>query len=101
MTEIDSEHRGLLLAIAKNTNDKPAQRAYADWLQERGNAGWLIVLNYKIQEWPVWEKGTKDDSWRSYWRLPWLTGRIPYQSISHHLRRMKYILTEYAEGRVE
>jgi uncharacterized protein (TIGR02996 family) len=103
MLPVGEEHAALLKAVAKNTNDRIIQKAYADWLMEQGSAGWIIVLNYKIHEWPVWEKVKHDDSewpyYDTFWRLPWIEGRVPCTSISHHLRRIKHILTEYAEGR--
>ena len=96
MTPLDDTHKGLLLALARNTNDGPAKMAYADYLMEINNPGHIIVLNYRIHEWPVWVPGA---NWG--WRLPWLEGKTEYKQISHHLRRIKWILTQYAEGRVK
>lgn len=100
---IDTDHAALLKAVARNTNDKVVQKCYADFLMERNNPGWLVVLNYPIQDWYV--KDCEDVEWTwgrlpaGYWRLPWLEGRVRRGWISHHLTRIKYILTEYAEGR--
>ena len=104
MTPMCSEHAALLRGIAKNTNDKLAQKVYADWLQERGNPGWLIVLSFPIQEWAVRQR----PSWG--YKIPWLEGEVyaegmlsalGYTKRTNAFYRIKYILNAYADGRVE
>ncbi len=101
MTPICSEHAMLLRALAHNTNDKTALKAYADWLMERGNPGWLIVLSYKVHDWFVFEIRKSQQDWNIfYWRLPWLNGVVKRSDTTHHLQRIKYILNCYADGKV-
>ncbi len=103
MTPICTEHAALLRALARNTNDKGAQRAYSDWLQERGNPGWLIVVSYPITQWFVKICITEPDS-EEYpyygYQLPWLAGWADYRSIGNPRSRIKYILEAYANGKV-
>lgn len=102
MTPICTEHAALLRALARNTNDKVGQKAYADWLQERGNPGWIIVANYPIQDW--FRQGRFEGGETGY-KVLWLDGYIPYDQMPgdvrrHHLRRIKFILGCYANGKV-
>lgn len=108
MTPIDAEHAALLRGIAANTNNKIAQRVYADWLQERGNPGWLIVTSYPIADWWTYYRvqGASDRPWdvTLYFKLPWLESVVAtprMRRISNPKERMKFILTAYANGRVE
>lgn len=106
MTPIDSEHAALLKGIAKNLNNQTARKVYADWLQERGNPGWLVVAYYPIEQWPVWA-GTKKrarNPWvigftGEHWRLPWLEGEFRSMTrIPQPASRVKTILLAYANG---
>jgi uncharacterized protein (TIGR02996 family) len=107
VTPIDSEHAALLKGIAKNLSDATARKVYADWLQERGNAGWLIVAHYPIEQWPVWI-GTQPrakHSWyggsftSEHWRLPWLEGEFHAEKrLSNPKSRAKTIILAYANG---
>ena len=107
MTPIDSEHAALLKGIAKNLNDATARKVYADWLQERGNPGWLIVANYPPVQWPVWVGDKKRPKWSEHrtgerWRLPWLEGEFRSKNrISQPASRIKTILLAYANGEVK
>ncbi len=105
MTPICSEHAALLRGIAKNTNDRTAQLVYADWLQERGNPGWVIVRNYHIRDWLI---NTHDRlNWKARtetqygWRLPWLDGLVPVKFNANGLSHVKQALTAYADGRID
>ena len=106
MTPIDSEHAALLKGIAKNLNNATARKVYADWLQERGNPGWIIVANYPLEQWPVWvgtsprATGTRRGNASSeHWRLPWLEGEFHRDNrISNPKQRVKAILLAYANG---
>ena len=109
MTPIDSEHAALLKGIAKNLNNATARKVYADWLQERGNPGWIVVANYPIEEWPVWagNKPRARNPWVSgftgeHWRLPWLAGEFhSNERISNPKSRVKTIVLAYANGEVK
>jgi uncharacterized protein (TIGR02996 family) len=103
MTPIDSEHAALLKKVAANTNDQIAQKVYADWLMEHNNPGWVIVLNYRIQDWPIWcdENGVTSRgrvrSWNyRYWKLPRLDGVVVDPAVSDPRSRIKKILNLYA-----
>lgn len=109
VTPIDDEHAALLKGLADNTHNPELIRAYSDWLQENGSPGWLIVNNWPIWEWSRYVKyqdlpsTLKND--RSFWgsgsafAIPWLPGVVEISRTSHHLQRIKRVLTEYAEGR--
>lgn len=108
MTEIDPEHSLMLRAVAHNTSDLTAQRAYSDFLQERGNPGWMIVASYPISDWPVWVTG-KTGWWTErvgqvcteVWKLPWLPGAVRFDKwVKQPRSRIKQILIAYADGRV-
>lgn len=100
MTPIDDTHKGLLLALSRNTNDKGAVLAYCDYLQEQSNPGWLIVKNYRLHDWPLYHRETVAVCG---YKLCWLDGYVPYdyRQSNHHLRRAKYVLKSYAEGNVK
>ena len=109
MTSVDSEHAALLRGVAKNLNDATARKVYADWLQERGNAGWIVVANYPVEQWPVWagQKPRAKNPWVSgftgeHWRLPWLAGEFSQRErLSNPKHRTKTILLAYANGTVK
>lgn len=114
MTPVDSEHAALLKGIAKNLNNVTARKVYADWLQERGNAGWIVVANYPVEQWAVWahEKKRAKNPWGygaavkpftgEHWQLPWLEGAF-YQTerISNPKQRTKTVILAYANGTVK
>ena len=109
MTEINDEHAALLKGLADNTNSTELIRAYSDYLQENGSVGYLVVNHWPIWEWSRYVKyqdlppTLKSD--RSFWGshstflIPWLPGVVEISRTSHHLQRIKRVLTEYAEGR--
>lgn len=112
MTAIDSTHAALLRGIARNTNDDTAKKVYADWLMEQGNPGWVIVLNYRIQDWPIactrageTKKGRTRYYSHDHWKLPWLDGVVPnprgpnaWSPVTDPRSRIKQILNLYADG---
>lgn len=109
MTPVCSEHAALLKAIAKNLQEYSAQDAYSDWLQEKGNCGWLIVKNYPPTQWPVWwgDSNRSRNYWSGgirdaeYWSLPWLSGFFYHNKrIKQPSSRIKQILLAYADGAV-
>lgn len=100
MTPLDDTHKGLLLALSRNTNDKGAILAYSDFLMEIGSPGWIITRNYRLHDWPLYHR----DTGANYgYKLCWLDGYVPYdyRLSNHHLRRAKYVLKAYAEGNVQ
>jgi len=108
VTPICSEHAALLLGVAKNLRNLTAQQVYADWLQERGNCGWLIVAEYPAKDWPRfvegqtgWWQQRRGKCWE-VWRLPWLQGQVRLNLWTKNApQRLKLILKAYAEGEVE
>jgi uncharacterized protein (TIGR02996 family) len=108
MTPIDGDHAALLRGIARNLNDATARKVYADWLQERGNAGWIVVAHYPPEQWPVWagDKKRAKNPWVSgftgeHWRLPWLDGEFYHRErLPNPKNRTKTILLAYADGTV-
>ncbi len=118
---LDSTHSALLRGIAKNLKDQVAIGVYADYLQEIGSGGVLIVRHYPIKDWPVWlnperasarrwkskrawlgvEKGYSRKPYQNIWSLPWLEGRVVFETWHEQgSSRIKQILMAYAEGRV-
>jgi hypothetical protein len=57
---------------------------YADWLQEWGNAGWMVVAHYPVEQWPVWvgDRPRAKNPWSvdasEHGRPPWLAGEFHY-----------------------
>ncbi len=109
MTPICTEHAALLRGVAKNMKDRTARQVYADWLQERGNAGWIIVANYPVEQWAVWcgDQPRVKHAWitgyrNERWRLPWLEGEFRHdERLSNPRSRAKTILLAYANGKVK
>lgn len=107
VTPICDEHAALLKAVAKNTSDIQTQEVYADWLQERGNAGWIIVVNWPCWEWMKYvDYDDTPESLKGYraalWKIPWLDGVVKYspKNWTNNVRlKAKGVLTEYAEGK--
>ncbi len=121
LTELTDKHRSFLRTIAKNLNNQPAILAYADFLQDDGNPGHLIVQSYAPVDWPQmfdrWAEmygktvalGAKKADWTKWWtwsyrhRLPWLPGWVDMGQCTGAFNprsRCKFILNEYADGRV-
>jgi uncharacterized protein (TIGR02996 family) len=115
---IGVDERALLKAVAKNLNDRAATAAYSDWLQDQGNAGWVVVANYPVDQWAIMTGGAVPSWWARHlnrqegkargsgypttWRLPWLEGEVTLPEWKEQPRhRTKAILTEYAEGRAK
>ena len=106
MTPIDSEHAALLRGIAKNLKNETARKVYSDWLQEKGDPGWLIVASYPPEDWPIGfypndlSKSIKFQRGRGLvWKLPWLEGHILYtQFIGNRKSLVKKLLLSYANG---
>lgn len=109
MTPIDNEHAVFLMALAKNTNDKTTQMVYADWLQEKGNAGWIVVANYPVHLWPVPVDESKGRSaWGKLnrrspimcWRIPFLGGSVfvDVGATTDGRTIAKAVLRAYADG---
>lgn len=107
MTPIDAEHAALLRGVARNLKDATARKVYADWLQERGNAGWMVVAYYPVEQWPVWvgDRPRAKNPWSvdasEHWRLPWLAGEFHRKErLPNPKSRVKTILLAYASGEV-
>lgn len=113
MIPICDSHAALLRKVAENLSAVESRRVYADWLQENGNCGWLIVARYPPEQWPVWVGNRKraKNGWQAYtqkgeykveaWELPWLSGTFTHSKrIPQPRSRVKQILLAYAEGSV-
>ncbi len=112
MTPICSDHAALLKRIARHPEDRHCRKVYADWLQERGDIGWLIVDSYHPYSWPVEYHTVTRMQWdRKYnggssgtdrlFGVPWLEGKVlipPYQNFKIVTR---WILEAYAEGKAK
>lgn len=102
---MDPTESGLLKAISVNLNAVDPVRAYADYLNENGNPGWLIVANYPPRQWAVSANG-HESRWslnrERRWKLPWLDGVAVLPKANSNWRtRLKAILNLYAEGQVK
>lgn len=111
MTPICSEHAALLRRIAKHPEDNTACKVYADWLQERGEIGWLIVAHYHPYSWPVrydskgllmvttYNGGSSHfDRW---YGVPWLEGKVLIRPFQNFKIATGWILKAYAEGKAK
>lgn len=113
VTPICSEHAALLRGIAAKTKDQTAQKVYADWLQEHGNPGWLIVTCYKAEEWYIrCDDNGQPSRFGPNVKLPWLDGWMPplrytnnpqepyRRRVTNPTQRLKLMLEAYASGNV-